>query len=244
MTKRGSLRKQLTEHLFEAILHGDLHPGERIVEGKLAKELGVGQSTLREALQELEHRGLCTKNENRGTFVTKLTTKDVEGIYAVRLELEPLAAVLAHQRLSAEHAAKLARSLERMGSAREHRDLTEMLKSDLAFHQLIWKLSDNSTLERALNLVCAPLFAFYLIRFSGDGFSRDFSRYSSDFRADAKEHYQLLAALKEGGPEHVRKTFREILTIFRARHIEHVQSIEERVALVSDNQEGISVPES
>src|SRR5215831_16281237 len=156
ITHRGGLRKQLTEHLFNSILRGELRPAERIVEGKLARELGVGQSTLREGLQELEHRGLITKYENRGTFVTKLTTKEVEEIYAVRLELEPLAAALASRKMMLEHSVKLGKFLEKMRNARQRQDLAEMLKADLGFHQLIWKLSNNSTLERVLNLVCAP----------------------------------------------------------------------------------------
>ena len=52
----GGLRSRLTEQLFDAILRGDLAPGARIVEGKLARQLSVSQSTLREALQELTPR--------------------------------------------------------------------------------------------------------------------------------------------------------------------------------------------
>src|SRR2546422_2356219 len=61
--KRSSLRTHLTSQLFDAILRGELRPGERIVEGKLARELGVAQSTLREALQQLEYQGLVTKSD-------------------------------------------------------------------------------------------------------------------------------------------------------------------------------------
>jgi DNA-binding GntR family transcriptional regulator len=177
---------------------------------------------LREGLQELEHRGLITKYENRGTFVTKLTTKEVEEIYAVRLELEPLAAALAYRKMIPEHAVKLGKFLEKMRSARQRQDLAEMLKADLGFHQLIWKLSDNSTLERVLTLVCAPLFAFYLIRLSSRVSS---SGLSNDFCKDNEEHYDLLAALNKGGYEEVRKAFREILEVFRARHIAHVEAL-------------------
>lgn len=223
--KRGNMRSRLTDHLFEAILHGELRPGDRIVEGKLARQLQVGQSTLREALQELEHRGLITKRENRGTFVTKLTTKEVEGIYAVRLELEPLAASLAHQRLTPEQAARLTHFVDKMESARQHRDLIEILRNDLAFHQLIWKLSDNTVLERALNLVCAPLFAFYLLRISSDPVY-DFNRDAYDFSRDNQEHYALLESLKKGGPDEVRSAFREMIEGFRLRHLQHVRLVE------------------
>ena len=119
ISKRPSLRTQITDRLFDAILKGELSPGERLVETKLARQLRVGQSTLREALQTLEHQGLITKLDNRGTFVTKLTAKDVEGMYAVRLELEPMAAVLTHKRLQPHHFAELERMVEGMEAERE-----------------------------------------------------------------------------------------------------------------------------
>ena len=99
---KRSLRHELADRLFMAIVSGELQPGERLGEVRLARPLGVCQSTLREALQELEYRGLLTKKENRGTFVTSLTVELVEEIYAVRLELEPLAAALASSEMSRE----------------------------------------------------------------------------------------------------------------------------------------------
>jgi DNA-binding GntR family transcriptional regulator len=80
LVNRTNTRRQIVEHLFDAIRQGELKPGDRIGEVNLARQLGVGQSTLREALQELEHQGLVTKHENRATFVSTLTTKDVEDI--------------------------------------------------------------------------------------------------------------------------------------------------------------------
>ena len=218
---KKNLRRQLADRLFEAILEGELRPGERLAEVRLARQLGVGQSTLREALQELEYRGLLTKNENRGTFVTKLTTQKVNEIYAVRLELEPLAASLAALHIMPECLGELSRSVEKMRSALAGSDLTEMLRNDLAFHKTIWKLSGNESLERALDLICAPLFAFYLIRFPPGAATEKFPR---DFSQDHEEHQVLVRALETRKPEHVRTVFRKTLEIFRKRHVQHVES--------------------
>ena len=73
-------RQRLSDHLRDSILSGVFRPGERIVETKVAGQFGVAQGTLREALQELVHQGLLTKYERRGSFVTQLTQKDIEGI--------------------------------------------------------------------------------------------------------------------------------------------------------------------
>lgn len=222
--KRGTMRTQLSEYLSEAILHGELKPGERIIEIKLARQLGVGQSTLREALQVLEHRALITKFENRGTFVTRISTKEVESIYTVRLELEPLAASLASQQMTGADFQALEGQLDRMLKAQQRTDLIDLMKQDFAFHQFIWKLSDNLPLERCLNLVCAPLFTFYMLRFSAN----DFSKHTTDFRKDYEEHQELVAALRKGGTEEVKKAFREVLQVFRVRHKEHVQEAQDR----------------
>jgi len=157
--KGGSLRDHLRSHLFDAILHGELQPGDRIVEGMLARRLGVAQATLREALQELEHSSLVTKSDRRGTFVTKLTVTDMEDIYVVRCELEPVAAALAYPHLTAENLKNLWGVVDHMREAGRRRAYVDLLKGDLHFHQLIWKLSGNrfirTGIERCLSsFVC------------------------------------------------------------------------------------------
>lgn len=214
--KRGNLRTHLTSHLFDAILRSELRPGERIVEGQLARELGVAQSTLREALQELEHQGLVTKSDRRGTFVTRLTVQDLEDLYQVRLQLEPLAAELACRKMKPEHFQQLAEALERMHAAGRERAFVDLLKADLGFHQLIWKFSGNPFLEKALNVVCPPLFASYIIRLvSGDTY---------DFAKDYDEHTSLIEALKWGNPPAVRQAFSAITEVFHLQDVENLRA--------------------
>ena len=218
--KRSNLRTHLTSQLFDAILHGELRPGDRIVEGKLARELGVAQTTLREALQQLEYQGLVTKSDRRGTFVTKLTVKEMEGLYVVRLELEPLAAALACERMKPEHFGQLEHTLEEMREAGGKQAFVKLLKADLSFHKLIWKFSGNPYLEKALNAVCPPLFASYMMRLaSGDLY---------DFAKDHEEHSALLATLRKGGPQAVRQAFRAMTEVFRLQDVENLRAFEER----------------
>ena len=120
------------------ILEGELKPGERIIETKMAKQLGVGQSTFREALQALERNGLLTKNH--GTFVTRLTLQDLEIMYSVRLHLEPLAASMACGKLTSKHIGQLKLFLDEMKEARLRRDFATVVKNDVAFHQVIWEV--------------------------------------------------------------------------------------------------------
>src|SRR6058998_1823102 len=79
-----SLPEAVAQKLRDAILAGQLKPGERLVEQKLAANLGIGQPTLREALKELEFQGFVRKSPKKGTYVTELTPEDFRQIQEVR----------------------------------------------------------------------------------------------------------------------------------------------------------------
>src|SRR5687768_780787 len=93
--------------LKDAILSGTLQPGDQIVEGKLAQQLGVGQGLIREALIELEHQGFVQRSPFSWTQVTTLTNDDAEQIFAIRIEVEPLAFRLAARKASRAQVAEL-----------------------------------------------------------------------------------------------------------------------------------------
>src|ERR1700722_16455736 len=75
----------------ESIISGELRGGHRLIEQKWAARLGIGQPTLREALQELEHQGLLRKVHQRGTYVAQLSSEDFRLIQEVRIPLEAIA---------------------------------------------------------------------------------------------------------------------------------------------------------
>lgn len=240
LSKHGNLRAQVAARLFDAILAGELQPGERIFEAKLARQMRVSQGTVREALQDLEHRGLVIKYENRATFVSKLTAKQAEDRFALRLELEPMAAAEACQRLTSQDYAQLAKFLANMEKAWQQSEFVELVMNDLAFHQHIWKLSDNAVLERALNLVCAPLFAFHYLRFAhvrGTGGTPAY-----DFAQDHKEHRDLLAVLNTGKPEEAKRIFREMIQVWRVRIIKDVLEAEAEQVSARPGIEAVSLP--
>jgi len=105
--------------------------------------------------------------------VSKRTRANIKNIYVVRRELEPPAAALARQGLTTEQLAKFTSLAESMQTAGEARNFPELLKTDLAFHRLIWNLCGNKAIERALNAVCRPIFALNLINSSsGDPYDQ------------------------------------------------------------------------
>jgi len=158
-----SVRAQVATLLREAILSGRFRPGDRLLERKLAEEMGVSQAAVREALPELEHHGLITRKANTATYVTELTPEIVREVIQVRLQLEPFAMVLASQRMTKESYDELVSLVNGIEQAVASNDQYRLLQTDFLFHQKIWQISGNQTLAKALEQLCAPLFAFLVI---------------------------------------------------------------------------------
>ena len=150
--------------MSEAILSGELESGEPIVEGRVAQEFGVGQGVLCEALIELEHQGFVQRTPYSGTRVMTLTHDDAKHIYDLRILLEPLAFVRAAPHIDGKPLRELKRIVERMRKAYVEEDLVKQFQQQLAWRQLVWSLSGNEYLVRALEQLVPPQFALYLIR--------------------------------------------------------------------------------
>jgi len=162
--KAQPLATRVAERLRHAIYMGKLQPGEQLVELRLAAQMGVGQSSVREALKELEHLGLVVKYPNRGTFVVKLSDEESRQIYLVRSELEGLAVRLALQQNIQGATGHLQQLLNRMRKTARDRDFKSFIDADLDFHQAIWRLSGNAYLEEALLHISIRQFAYYRIQ--------------------------------------------------------------------------------
>src|SRR5499426_3691675 len=128
-----SKKVRLVSLLREAIVSGALRSGEQVVEGKLAQQFGVGQGLIREALIELEHQGFVQRTPFSGTQVSKLSLEDAQQIFDIRIELEPLAFLLAGQHASPAQIADLKEfaALAKKGAKAE--DLDAFFENHLAF---------------------------------------------------------------------------------------------------------------
>ena len=86
------LREKVFHYLRNRILAGSIEPGENLIEMKLAEELGVSRTPIREAFRKLELEGLVFSVPNKGVVVKGISNQDTEDIFAIRMHLEPLAA--------------------------------------------------------------------------------------------------------------------------------------------------------
>jgi len=141
---------RVASYLREAILGGQLQPGDRIRQEEVAERFGASRLPVREALRMLEAEGLTELEPHKGARVPRLTQHEVEVIYQMRERLEPLALGESLPRLTAsddERLGKLQQQIE------DNDDLEKFLGLDREFHMLTYS---GCTVE-ALNSVVARL---------------------------------------------------------------------------------------
>ena len=181
-------KDRVSEVIRQAIVSGKLRPGERIVEMQVSKELGVGNTAVREALFALESKGFVTRVPNKGTFVTKLSIEDVEQIFDARREMEGLAVELLEKRVADADIELLQTLVNGMRQAVLAENLLDLYNYDVQFHSTIWRLSGNRFLANALGPMVFPLFAFFNMNCPPD--SRDALLLS------VEQHAEVVQALK------------------------------------------------
>jgi DNA-binding GntR family transcriptional regulator len=208
MAKRvpnGARVPELVARLRDAIFENRLQPGEPIREMTIAREMGVSQATVRDALQRLEHTGLVTRKTNVGTTVTRLSPRDVRERVILRASLEVMAAQQAALRMTESDFGELERRLNLLGEAIQRDGYHEAAQADLEFHRHVWRCSGNDMLCRLLDLVTVPLFAFVSIMRS-QGLQK--------LTSVVAEHSPLIEALRAKDPARIRTAFEKGATSF------------------------------
>ena len=145
VVSRTVLREQVKELLLERILRGDMKPGDRLVETRIAQELGTSQAPVREALRDLELLGLVESEAFRGSRVREFTDDELLDVFPVRAVLEELAAKLAARRLQGD-ASVLEHEMSEMLKAAKAGDTRAQVAHDIAFHRALVEASGNPLL--------------------------------------------------------------------------------------------------
>ena len=215
--RRANIAEQIADSIRASIVAGDLKPGDRIVESRIAREINVGQPTVREALVALEHQGLVVRNPNQGCVVTQLTRTEICQLIRIRAELETLAVELAVEAASDASIQDLLVITDRMKDAARERDTQKFFELDIGFHQRLWSLSNNSFLPRLLEQALAPLLAFLFIR----NLRRDIAAGNSDIDMmdSAQAHVDMAEAILTRDKETARRVAQEKLMMFADQHL-------------------------
>ena len=156
------LRDVVFNTLRQAILKGELKPGERLMEIQLAQRLGVSRTPIREAIRKLELEGLVVMIPRKGAEVAKITEKSMRDVLEVRRALEELAIQLACGRITKEEIAVLENNANEFKKATKTKDLVEMAEADEAFHAVIYNATKNDRLIYILNNLREQMYRYRL----------------------------------------------------------------------------------
>lgn len=195
------LREKIADKIRTDIIRGVFRNGERLVEPKLAKNLGISRTPIREALRQLEAEGFIEIVPRRGAVVKELTIKDIDDLYAIKANLEGLAARQATQNLTEEQLEILININKKFRAyADKNPEVSdEYLKDNIDFHNIFIAASGNEKLVDIL-----------------DGLSKNFQRLKTMLVSDSNrahiavnEHKKIIDAFVAKDPDMAERTVRD-----------------------------------
>lgn len=189
------LRDVVFKTLRQAILTGELKPGERLMEIHLANKLGVSRTPIREAIRQLELEGLVIMVPRKGAQVASITEKSLTDVLEVRLALEKLAVDLACRRINYEQKERLKETLLAFEALAETDDAGQIARADVAFHDAIFDATGNMRLGQMVNNLAEQMYRY---RF-------EYIKDRSGHRRLVEEHRLIYDAIISGDVETATK---------------------------------------
>ncbi len=154
------LRDVVFNTLRQAILTGELKPGERLMEIHLANRLGVSRTPIREAIRKLELEGLVTMIPRRGAEVAQITEKNMSDVLEVRRALDALCVELACDRITQEELNSLKQACEDFEIAVNTRDVKRIAQADVELHDIIVRATGNDRLIQLVNNLSEQMYRY------------------------------------------------------------------------------------
>ncbi len=187
-----------------SIVDGVLRPGERLVEERLANDLGVSRTPIREALAMLEVEGLIRSLPNKGAMVRAFSREEIKDLYDLRILLEGYAARQAGQTITTDDLDQLRRLYEEMSNcikgnwrpaANQIEKVRYLAAKNNQFHNVIVRASRNSRLEMILTQTIEVPLIF-----------RAFFWYTKDQLIQSNQHhFELIGALENHDGEEAQR---------------------------------------
>lgn len=188
------LRDVVFQTLRQAILKGELQPGERLMEIKLAERLGVSRTPIREAIRKLELEGLVVMIPRKGAAVANITEKDTKDVLEVRRTLEMFAVEVACDRITEEQLEELKEAAKAFEASKGSMDVIRIAETDMKFHEIIYEATQNDRLVQMLNNLRENMYRYRI------EYLKDPNYYDSL----VGEHREILKAIETNDKESAR----------------------------------------
>jgi GntR family transcriptional regulator, rspAB operon transcriptional repressor len=186
-----TLRKKVLNYLREKILSGIMNPDERLIETRIAKEIGVSRTPVREALHGLEQERLVKAIPRVGYVVTRMQKEEVEEICEIRVAIEGLAIKRAIERAQKQLVKDLRKNILRQRNELSKGNLRAYVELDAQFHEVSAVLSGSSRL-----IDMTQMLRRHMLRF------RIQSLYIIETALKSlKGHERILDAVEKGDPK-------------------------------------------
>ena len=196
------LRDVVFNTLRQAILKGELAPGERLMEIQLAQKLGVSRTPIREAIRKLELEGLVLMIPRRGAEVARISEKSLKDVLEVRRSLEELAIELACQRMTEEDMQALEEAQKAFKAAIDQGDAMKIAETDEAYHDVIYHSTRNKRLVQILNNLREQMYRYRL----------EYVKDTDYHIVLLNEHKELVDAIESGKKEEARQIMKKHIT--------------------------------
>lgn len=193
------LRDVVFNTLREAILKGDLKPGERLMELQLAAQLGVSRTPIREAIRMLEQEGLAVTVPRKGAEVAKMTLKGMEDVLEIREALDILACQLACERITEEQLEILAEKKKAFEDSLKTGNVKAIAETDVEFHDVIYDATNNPKLVNMLNNLREQIYRYRV----------EYLKKEENYPILIKEHNDIFNSLANRNKDEATASIRE-----------------------------------
>ena len=191
-------------HIRDAVINGELAPGQQLAEASLAKTLGTSRGTVREAVRVLANLGLVSLSAHRSLSITMLTPQRAREIYTLRALLESFAARMAAEdgRISPEAIALLDERQEALAEAARLGDVGALVEADMRLHEALSALAGHELLLE--HLAGIHTHVRRLLIYS--------DLYGPDFDLVVERHARLIDIVRAGDPETIERAVSDHIT--------------------------------
>lgn len=200
-----NLSAVIADRLVELIQRGALQPGEHLVQTVLAEKFGVSRVAVRDALQELRHRGLAVNVPMKGTIVRPVSYKTIYDLFAVRRVIESLAVREACANMTKEELDQIGTIINEQEELSRKKDMAGVIEKDWEFHKAIYEHCNNEPLNEIIVGLWLRTRQVRSLAQVNIAWGQDWSGKSIE------RHKHIFSALKERSVEKVEKLIVETI---------------------------------